>query len=300
MAGAIPVAALDMWGLATETYHLNFPNANIYCMKASSLSPKDVIEDTGQIDLLLASPECTNHSIARGNKPHCERSRATAFEVVRFAKILRPRWFIMENVIQMQRWHRFDEWHRKIKAIGYKTSIGVLDSQYYGTPQARRRLFVVGDLEKSPHLPKNGSRTQKTVASILGRGESKRNPWILSTVDVPTRAKATIRRAEHAINELGNNSPFIMVYYSTDGAGGFQTLDRPLRTVTTVDRFAFVKLNGTGYEMMMLQPPELAAAMGFPDYHKWAESTRRERIKLIGNAVCPLVMQAVVKSLTSD
>jgi DNA (cytosine-5)-methyltransferase 1 len=97
---------------------------------------------------------------------------------------------------------------------------------------------------------------------------------------------------------LGDDVPFIMVYYGTDGAGGFQTINRPLRTITTLDRFAYVKPNGAGHEMRMLQPPELAAAMGFPRHHVWAESTRRERIKMIGNAVCPPVMQAVVEALT--
>ena len=299
MAGATSVAALDMWELATETYHLNFPDATTYRMKASSLSPERVLEEAGKIDLLLASPECTSHSVAKGNKTRCEKSRATAFEVVRFARVLQPRWLIVENVMQMHKWHRFAEWHQKVKALGYKTVVGILDAQHFGTPQSRRRLFVVGDLEASPCLPKNGLRTQKTVASILGRGESKSHPWPFSPVDAPGRAKATIQRAKRAIEELGEDVPFIMVYYGTDGAGGFQTLDRPLRTVTTLDRFAYVKLNGTGHEMRMLQPPELAAAMGFPTCHKWADSTRRERIRLIGNAVCPPVMKAIVKALTN-
>jgi len=49
----------------------------------------------------------------------------------------------------------------------------------------------------------------------------------------------------------------------------------------------------------MLQPPELAAAMGFPVDHLWPESSRREKIKLIGNAVCPPVMRDEVKNLVS-
>ncbi len=300
MAGAIPVAALDMWKLAADTYELNFPNANIYRMEASSLSPSRIIEEAGEIDLLLASPECTSHSVAKGNKPPCEKSRETAFEVVRLAQTLLPRWIVVENVMQMQKWNRFDEWHEKIKRIGYHTDSAIFDAQYFGTPQSRRRLFIVGDLEATPSLPQPRHRTKKTVAnSILGRGEPKNNPWNYSLVQSPRRARATVERAERAINELGADAPFIMVYYGTDGAGGFQTINRPLRTVTTLDRFAYVRPNCKGHEMRMLQPPELAAAMGFPRYHIWPQSTRRERIKLIGNAVCPPVMRAIVKALTN-
>lgn len=296
MAGATPVAALDMWELATETYRLNFPDAVTYRMKASSLSPQRLLEEVGEIDLLLASPECTNHSIARGKRPRCDDSRNTAFEVIRFAKALKPRWVVVENVLQMKHWERFEEWLEKLKAIGYQTDVGILDAQYHDTPQARRRLFVIGDLEAQPSLPERGQRTAKTVAAILGMGEPENRPWRFSPVETPSRAKATIERARRAIETLGG-APFVMVYYGSDYAGGFQTLDRPLRTVTTLDRFAYVRPNCAGYEMRMLQPPELVAAMGFPSEHKWPDASRRERIKLIGNAVCPPVMRDIVQSL---
>lgn len=298
MAGATPVAALDMWELAAKTYKLNFPASTFFHMKAGSLDPRQILHDVGQIDLLLASPECTSHSVAKGSKPGCENSRQTAFEVVRVAKVLRPRWFVVENVIQMRQWRRFDEWCHELKALGYNITSGVLDAQYFGTPQQRRRLFVVGDLKAIPALPNPRRRTTRTVGSVLGRGEPLRNAWQFSPVSVAGRARATIERAERAINELGAHRPFIMVYYGSDGAGGFQTIDRPLRTVTTLDRFAYVRPNGVGHEMRMLQPTELAAAMGFPVGHVWGESTRRERIKLIGNAVCPPVMNAIVQALT--
>ncbi len=90
-----------------------------------------------------------------------------------------------------------------------------------------------------------------------------------------------------------------MVYYGSDAAGGWQRLDQPLRTITTVDRFALVRPDGKGgHEMRMLQPDELQAAMGFPPEFTLNGTTRRQKIHLLGNAVCPPVMQAIVKSLT--
>ncbi|MBN2384574.1 DNA cytosine methyltransferase [bacterium] len=299
MAGASPAAALDMWKLATDGYRLNFPESKVYPVKASKLLPTQIIKDVGKIDLIIASPECTSHSVAKGNKPRCDRSKETAFEVIRFAKVLKPRWIVVENVIQMQKWYRFSEWYEKMNDLGYQTKIAIFNAQNFDTPQSRRRLFIIGDLERIPVLPTPTGPTKKTVAcSILGCGESKNEPWPFSPVNSPRRAKATLNRAKFAIKEIGAGTAFIMVYYSTDGAGGFQTLNRPLRTVTTLDRFAYVRPNCNGYEMRMLQPPELAAAMGFPSYHIWPESSRRDRIKLIGNAVCPPVMQSIISALT--
>ncbi|MFN0021069.1 MAG: DNA cytosine methyltransferase [Pirellulaceae bacterium] len=58
--------------------------------------------------------------------------------------------------------------------------------------------------------------------------------------------------------------------------------------------------NGKGHTMRMLQPLELAVAMGFPADYWWPASIRREKIRLIGNAVCPPVMKAAVDALTRD
>jgi DNA (cytosine-5)-methyltransferase 1 len=113
------------------------------------------------------------------------------------------------------------------------------------------------------------------------------------------RAAATLERAERGIKELGPDKPFLLVYYGSDHAGGWQALDRPLRTITTVDRFALVKPTSRGHMMRMLQVPELQKAMGM-DGMKFEHGTRRELIKMIGNAVCPPVMQAVVKGLSTD
>ena len=47
----------------------------------------------------------------------------------------------------------------------------------------------------------------------------------------------------------------------------------------------------------MLQVEELRAAMGLPSTHVLEGGTRRDRIKMLGNGVCPPVMEALVRSL---
>ncbi len=74
----------------------------------------------------------------------------------------------------------------------------------------------------------------------------------------------------------------------------------PLRTITTLDRFAYVKPGSDGHVMRMLQPPELKQAMGWPKRFKLNHGTRRDKIKMTGNAVCPPVMKAIVKDLVSS
>ena len=100
-----------------------------------------------------------------------------------------------------------------------------------------------------------------------------------------------------AIAALGKGIPFLIVYYRMDGGGGWQSLDRPLRTLTTLDRFGLVEWDGTEPTLRMLQVPELKRAMGYDDSYKLLRGSRRDRIKLLGNGVCPPVMQHIVSTL---
>src|SRR5688500_14182896 len=100
-AGARIVAAVDAWALATETYGANFRGARVVTSRLDQLPIRAFHQKVGKIDLLLASPECTNHTVAKGNAKRCEASRETALQVIRFAREFAPRWVVVENVTQM-------------------------------------------------------------------------------------------------------------------------------------------------------------------------------------------------------
>lgn len=293
LAGASIVAGFDMSALAGRVYGRNFPQAQFYEGCLENLDPRKVARQVGPIDLLLASPECTNHSPAKGAAPRCERSRETAFQVIRFAQAWKPRWVIIENVVNMRNWKRFAEFTAALEGLGYRVTKQILDSADFGVPQTRRRLFILCDRQRDPGVVKPNRSPRRSAASVIdGNGTYSYSP-----LRTERRATATIERAERAIAALGRREPFLLVYYGSDQAGGWQRLERTLRTVTTLDRFAFVKPTSNGHMMRMLQVPELKAAMGMPKCFRIDGGTRRGRIRLVGNAVCPPVMRAAVRSL---
>lgn len=97
--------------------------------------------------------------------------------------------------------------------------------------------------------------------------------------------------------DRGVVAAFLTKFY---GSGGGQLPDRPLDTVTTVDRFGLVTVNldGQPYVIVdigfrMLQPRELARAQGFDDAYILTGS-KREQVARIGNSVCPPIARAIV------
>ncbi len=292
------VAGFDKWGLATSVYQENFPRAHTFTADLRELDPAVVRENIGPIDLILASPECTSHSVARGNKARLVHSLELAFQVTRFSEIFKPRWILIENVPHMQSWERYDEFLATLRHQGYKIHEQILLASDFGVPQSRKRLYILCDRQKPPQtiVPQSDVEMKSARTIINLNGKYKMTP-----LDNGHRAEKTLIRAKRGIDIMGEDTPFLMVYYGSGGTGngGWQSLDVPLRTITTLDRFAIVKPgpNGEGPVMRMLQPAELQAAMGFPETFIMNRGSRRDKIHLLGNAVCPPVIKIIVETL---
>jgi DNA (cytosine-5)-methyltransferase 1 len=294
-AGAEIVCGVDAWDVATRTYEANFTGAKALNVRMEDESGPSILGDVGEIDLLLASPECTNHTCAKGSRPRDEGSRKTAHYVTNFARELNPRWVVVENVIHMRSWDGYDQLIADLEELGYNVLPQVLDATDFGVPQSRRRLFLLCDREAVPLPLSPCGLPPGTVAdNILVSGG-----WQSRPLYRPGRAKGTLARAERAIKALGRGVPFLIVYYGSDGSGGWQPLDRPIRTLTTLDRFGLVTWEGDEPMLRMLQVPELRRAMGFGIGYRLSVGSRRDQIRLLGNGVCPPVMTAIVRSLVS-
>jgi DNA (cytosine-5)-methyltransferase 1 len=293
-AGVEIVAGFDVWPVAGSVYRANFPHARFYPCDLAILMESDirvVRGDLGLVDLLLASPPCTDHSPARGARLPSPAGLDLPWCVWRFAAVFLPRWIVVENVIGMRRWHGYRPFLCALMGLGYRARVCILDAADFGVPQRRKRLYVVCDREADP--PEIAPRASVHVPA---RCVIDLDGYAYTPLYTPRRARATIERVERAVHALGRDVAFISVYY---GSGPqWQTLDAPLRTVTTRGHFALVRPGRGGHEMRMLQVDELRRAMGFPARFDFGGCTRTETMRLLGNAVCPPVMQAIVESLT--
>jgi DNA (cytosine-5)-methyltransferase 1 len=147
--------AMNHWALAVETHNTNFPETDHDCCDISASDPRRY----PSTDILITSPECTTHSPAGGNRrrsssqhdlfmaavndPTVARSRATMWDVPRFAEYHKYRRIIVENVVEVLRWELFDVWLIAMQALGYRHRIVSLNSMFcWPTPQSRDRVYI--------------------------------------------------------------------------------------------------------------------------------------------------------------
>ena len=219
-AGIEMVAGVDMCATATATYTANFPDAHVVTSRLEDIDIHSFKERVGEIHILLASPECRNHSCAKGSAPRDETSRATAMRVIDYARALGSRWLVLENVIYMRPWSRYGELKGRLRDLGYHLEERTLDASDFGVAQKRRRLFLVGDREGPPKLTlRKRPGRRKSVRSIL----DATGTWKTSPLFNSTRAEATLERAKHAFDALGERRVFSGLL-SRDGARGWQPL----------------------------------------------------------------------------
>jgi DNA (cytosine-5)-methyltransferase 1 len=151
-AGLELVMAANHWQTAIDVHQVHFPDAGHDCADISQADPRRY----PRTDILLASPECTNHSQARGVSrqrqdptlwdapdPSAERSRATMWDVPRFAEQMRYAAVVVENVVEATKWVMWPAWWQAMELLGYRGQVLSHNSMHHGVPQSRDRIYVV-------------------------------------------------------------------------------------------------------------------------------------------------------------
>ena len=103
----------------------------------------------GPIDLLVGGTPCQSFSIAGLRKGLDDDRGNLALEFIRLAQRERPQWVVWENVpgvLSSNGGRDFGSFLGALAELGYGFAYRVLDAQFFGVPQRRRRVFVVGYL----------------------------------------------------------------------------------------------------------------------------------------------------------
>lgn len=144
-AGIEIVAAFDNWDAAISFYKRNIHGHPIE--KLDLLDSEAVAERLREYDfnMIVGGPPCQDFSSAGRRDETGGRANLT----ISFAQtvgMLRPEYFVMENVDRAQRTRTFAGALEIFRTAGYGLTVSVLDSSLCGAPQKRKRVVVFGIL----------------------------------------------------------------------------------------------------------------------------------------------------------
>ena len=214
-AGLDCVGVVENDARAADTYRLNFPE-HVAGAPFVRLGPdegdvgqiepehvRDVLVGNGisegELDLLVAGPPCQGFShIGRSKLDSLARQRG-AFQhdernelylrVTNMLPVLRPRCFLIENVPGILTHARVNVAERIAETAegeGYAVAVAILNSAWYGVPQTRERVFLLGyreDLGVDPTFPAPTFNAPLTPGHLAGSG------WVSSLFGETRRFK---------------------------------------------------------------------------------------------------------------
>ncbi|MBR6705279.1 MAG: DNA cytosine methyltransferase, partial [Clostridia bacterium] len=246
------------------------------------------------VGLAWFSPDCKHFSKAKGGKPVSNKIRGLAWVAVKWAKKVRPRVIMLENVEEFMDWGRLtkddkpDPEHKgetfrrfvlQLKHLGYQVDWRILRACDYGAPTTRKRFFMVARCDGRPIVwPEETHGDPNSLEVKAGI----KKPWVpvAECIDwslpcpsifatsqeiyreygvraVRPLAEKTMERIAAGIRKF-RDRPFLIQYHSSPEFRG-QGVDEPLMTVDASNRYglcmAFLTAYfGNGYESPVNEP----------------------------------------------
>lgn len=264
----VQLLAINHWSVAISTHSANHPAASHLCENLDNVDPRKVVPG-GYLDLLVASPECTFHSRARGGRPIQDQSRASAWHILRWAEALYIENILVENVPEFVDWGPLDKENLPVgklkgktflafidalKSLGYNVDYRVINTADYGDPTTRKRLFIMGRREK-PVIWPVATYSKEGGVDML-RETQKWRPareiidWEIQGESIFTRkkplSKNTMKRIEAGLRKF-SGLPFVIGQQSCAAP---RSMGDPLPTIAGAGAIALVDpflvvLNGT-------------------------------------------------------
>lgn len=279
------VYSVDFDEYCSKIYNENFKH------KCEIKDVRDIdIAQLPQFDMLIGGFPCQSFSISAQNPPRLgykDERGMLFFEMVKILKERQPRFFIAENVkgiMSANEGKAFPMILKEFRDAGYYVVHKLLNASDYGVPQKRERVIIIGfkNIEdyQSFHYPAPVKRDERKVLRDVIIASNNENEELFFS----DKAVAGMMAVREKMNK-----------------GRAMNLDEPCNTVSA--HLAKVSLNSTDPVFMVnnryrrFSTREAARIQSFPDSFKLDCVSQGRQYKAIGNAVPPVMMWHIIKSL---
>ncbi len=286
-----------------ETYKTNFPDHNLIEKDITKVSNKEILSLVRgiEVDVVVGGPPCQGFSIAgKLGRTFVDDPRNYLFkEFARVVSIVKPKFFVMENVARLYNHNKGKTRAEIIKAfeeLGYDVDCKILCSADYGVAQIRNRIIFIGNrLNIKNIFPEKTVKKYRTIKEViddlpkLKAGEKSNIP----NHEAMNHTKEMLNKMSY-VGDGGNRvqipldlrpkSGDVRKYIRYDSS-------KPSICITGDMRKVF------HYEQnRALTVRELARIQSFPDTFIFKGSKISQQ-QQVGNAVPPLMAEAIAKQV---
>jgi DNA (cytosine-5)-methyltransferase 1 len=248
------LVCVNHWPVAIETHRRNHPDARHYVQDISVVRPHLIVPE-GYLDLLMASPTCTHHSVARGGKPTSDQQRSDPWHIITWLTELRVKRMIIENVWEFVGWgpvdprtgkpikarkgEYFRAWIDTIRRLGFDPEWRKLNAADYGDATTRQRFILMARSDRrsvswpvSTHARRAGEELLFYPSIKPWRPAREIIDWSINGRSIFNRKKPlapkTLARIHAGAVKFKWPEPFLVILRN-HMAG--QSIDRPLPTI---------------------------------------------------------------------
>lgn len=220
------VATVEIDKKCNEVLAKRFPEAKQFT-DVQQITGKDLIDVgfTPTNGIITGGFPCQDLSVA-GKRAGLAGARSGLFwEIRRLVEETQAEWFILENVpglLSSNGGKDFGIVLGEMAELGYSIGWRVLDAQYFGVPQRRRRVFIVGNRTGGPErilkvlfecegVRRNTTQSQQTRQdSTASTTRSVREPSLASGKEIANCIPAELYHKSTVVNQDVNNGHLVV------------------------------------------------------------------------------------------
>lgn len=248
------LVCVNHWPVAIDTHQRNHREARHYVQDIATVRPHILVPE-GYLDLLMASPTCTHHSVARGGKPTSDQQRSDPWHIITWLTELRVKRLIIENVWEFISWgpvnpktgkpiasrrgEYFHAWIETLKRLGFDPEWRKLNAADYGDATTRQRFMLMARSDgrrvhwpMPTHKKRDDNNVDLFATSQPWRPAREIIDWKIKGRSIFNRKKAlapkTLARIYAGATKFNWPEPYLVILRNHMSAQG---MDQPLPTI---------------------------------------------------------------------
>lgn len=248
------LVCVNHWQTAIDTHILNHPQARHVVQDIATVRPHILVPE-GYLDLLMASPTCTHHSVARGGKPTSDQQRSDPWHIITWLTELRVKRLIIENVWEFTGWgpvdaktgkpikerkgEYFTAWIETLRRLGFEPEWRKLNAADFGDATTRQRFILMARSDRRPvHWPQPTHQKRADGLALFPpmkpwRPAREIIDWKLKGRSILNRKKPlapkTLERIYAGAVKFNWPEPYLVILRQHMGA---QSVDQPIPTLS--------------------------------------------------------------------